>query len=265
MDGAHIMATLSKKQPPQVRRILVVETDPARALAVAMALADDTTSVVVARTEGALVRAIEDAKAPVHAAVVSWCSGAPWTRLALGLLHEARQPCAALVLVDDPDDADALIACGHHEFAMMPAPPTVVAAAVDRVAAATARIRTVLGESPARAQRARSRACAVVPVRAPVALRPPVTPPKSVPPKERPRPPTLRGTFEHAVEALARRVALSRRERSVLKLLVMGCAYPEIGRELSISARTVKMHAANLRLKTGVGSRSDLVRTLFAS
>ncbi|MEM6992043.1 MAG: helix-turn-helix transcriptional regulator [Myxococcota bacterium] len=75
----------------------------------------------------------------------------------------------------------------------------------------------------------------------------------------------LARALDRALEAVVQRTRLSAREASVLRLFAMGYHHPEIGRELGISPRTVKMHAASLRNKTGTRSRSGLVRLLFAA
>jgi len=56
---------------------------------------------------------------------------------------------------------------------------------------------------------------------------------------------------------------LSKREAAVLRLIALGFRYQEIGRQLSISERTVKMHAANLRRKTRTTDRYELVQRFF--
>lgn len=57
---------------------------------------------------------------------------------------------------------------------------------------------------------------------------------------------------------------LSQRETTVLRLIALGYRYQEIGRQLSISERTVKMHAANLRRKTRTTDRYELIQQFFA-
>ena len=53
---------------------------------------------------------------------------------------------------------------------------------------------------------------------------------------------------------------LTDREREVLQLVARGHAYAEIGRELSISARTAENHVRNILGKLHLSRRSDLVR-----
>jgi two-component system response regulator NreC len=53
---------------------------------------------------------------------------------------------------------------------------------------------------------------------------------------------------------------LSPREREVLRLTAEGYRSAEVGRRLSISAKTVDTHRARLMRKLGLGHRSELVR-----
>src|SRR3989344_4302987 len=61
-------------------------------------------------------------------------------------------------------------------------------------------------------------------------------------------------------EAAERLAALSAREREVLDGVVRGLSNKEIARELGISPRTVEAYRANLMMKMGADSLSDLVR-----
>jgi two-component system, LuxR family, response regulator FixJ len=56
---------------------------------------------------------------------------------------------------------------------------------------------------------------------------------------------------------------LSVREREVLEGLVAGSPNKTIAYNLQISARTVEVHRANLMIKMGATSLSDLVRMAF--
>ena len=53
---------------------------------------------------------------------------------------------------------------------------------------------------------------------------------------------------------------LTARERDIARQLMAGGTSKEIGRELGISPRTVEAYRANLMMKMGAESLSDLVR-----
>jgi two-component system response regulator NreC len=53
---------------------------------------------------------------------------------------------------------------------------------------------------------------------------------------------------------------LSRREREVFRLLILGYSNGEIAGLLHLSVRTVESHRANLQRKLGRGTRAALVR-----
>lgn len=65
------------------------------------------------------------------------------------------------------------------------------------------------------------------------------------------------------MDELSERARLSTRERDVFGQLVEGHPLDVIAAKLSISARTVKFHQANLLAKLGADSRSDLMRLIF--
>jgi PAS domain S-box-containing protein len=66
------------------------------------------------------------------------------------------------------------------------------------------------------------------------------------------------------IDLLAARGGLSLREREVLGELIAGRSLEEIGQMLSISARTVRFHQANILDKLGVESRLELFTLLVA-
>jgi DNA-binding CsgD family transcriptional regulator len=55
---------------------------------------------------------------------------------------------------------------------------------------------------------------------------------------------------------------LSAREKDVLQLLLLGKSSKEIAAELSINAKTVLKHRANILDKTGTSSVVELIRQL---
>jgi two-component system response regulator FixJ len=68
-----------------------------------------------------------------------------------------------------------------------------------------------------------------------------------------------------AAEAAKRLATLSVREREVLDGLVAGRANKVIAFDLEISPRTVEVYRANVMMKTGAGSLSELVRMALAA
>lgn len=69
-----------------------------------------------------------------------------------------------------------------------------------------------------------------------------------------------RGRAGRRTESAQRIGSLSAREREVLKGLLDGLSNKEIARDLSISPRTVEAYRANLMMKMGAESLSELVR-----
>jgi len=63
-----------------------------------------------------------------------------------------------------------------------------------------------------------------------------------------------------AAKAVARLAALSRREREVLDLLMVGKPNKAIARDLGLSPRTVEIHRARLLTRLEVGSLAEAVR-----
>lgn len=69
--------------------------------------------------------------------------------------------------------------------------------------------------------------------------------------------------FEAKLTALSIRSRLSQRERAVLRQLIEGHTLDDIAQSLSITARTVRFHQANLLQKLGADSRADLMRLIL--
>jgi DNA-binding NarL/FixJ family response regulator len=63
----------------------------------------------------------------------------------------------------------------------------------------------------------------------------------------------VRGSFEH----------LSERERQVLRSLVKGSSSADIGRELSLSPKSVDTYRHRIMVKLGVSNRAELIRLAF--
>lgn len=81
---------------------------------------------------------------------------------------------------------------------------------------------------------------------------------RTVPPPtaSRPWPPTL----DERCDELARRYALTAREREILGYLAQGHTGSYIGDELLISPNTVRTHIHNIYQKFGVATRDDILR-----
>lgn len=68
-----------------------------------------------------------------------------------------------------------------------------------------------------------------------------------------------------STEAVVRIAGLTARERDVLDGLAKGLPNKTIAYDLGISARTVEVHRANLMIKLGATSLSDVLRVAFAA
>jgi len=75
------------------------------------------------------------------------------------------------------------------------------------------------------------------------------------------------GVLGALVEARMRELAaaanLTKRERDVLRYLIMGRSVQDIGTALGITTRTVKFHQANIVRKSGADSRADILRLIL--
>ncbi|NOT63501.1 MAG: helix-turn-helix transcriptional regulator [Acidobacteria bacterium] len=71
-------------------------------------------------------------------------------------------------------------------------------------------------------------------------------------------------SFAHAIERLADRYDLSRRETQVALCCAQGLTNAEIGERLFISEQTVKFHLRHVYLKYGVRRRAELISRLLA-
>jgi DNA-binding CsgD family transcriptional regulator len=65
------------------------------------------------------------------------------------------------------------------------------------------------------------------------------------------------------VDRKARQAGLSRRELSVLDLMLLGRISAEIARALGITQRTARFHVSNIYAKLEADSRADLLRLLL--
>jgi len=208
-------------------RVLVVEPCPEVALAVAVTVAGEGGHATVVRTE----RAANQQRGPFAAAVVGCRLGDPWTLGVAERLRVGRRPCLSATIAFDQPTVERLLAAGFPEILSRPLAVRPLAEAVVRTVESTRRIRTLVSGDT----RTRRRSTPVV------------------------------SSIDRAVDRMSAHARLSGRERSVLRLMAMGLRYMEIGEALAISPRTVKMHAASLRTKTGVRTRSALLQALFST
>jgi DNA-binding NarL/FixJ family response regulator len=216
-------------------RVLVAPADRAAGLGWATQLARAGANVTVTHDLSSARAGDDSVGAAVDAAVleVGIAGGAAgWHRALL----QAQTPCAAVVLGEGGVLATRRwLGAGVLEVVTRDESAAVLVAAVRRTVEVTRRLRAGLrlsGPTPSR----------------------PSAPTQAV---------RCRAAVEAAVGRLAGGRGISPRERSVLNYLALGYPYAAIGRQLSITPRTVKMHAANLRRKVGVRSRGELLREVF--
>jgi len=72
-------------------------------------------------------------------------------------------------------------------------------------------------------------------------------------------------SFAHAIERLAERFDLSRREAQVALCCAQGMTNAQIGEQLYISEQTVKFHLRHVFVKYGVKRRAELISRLLAA
>jgi DNA-binding CsgD family transcriptional regulator len=73
----------------------------------------------------------------------------------------------------------------------------------------------------------------------------------------------LDGTSDHLSRPLTGHELLTEREQMVLAHIVRGASSREAARLMSISARTVEYHRANIMLKVGARNTAELVRIVL--
>jgi DNA-binding CsgD family transcriptional regulator len=216
-------------------RVLVVEPEPELALAFGAHLARAGADALVVRDLDGARREIAFAEHDFDGVVADLDEDPVLAARILGGLRARPIPCFGVGLTSrpNPDDARSLLLRGALE----------ILAAAGRAVRASEQLRSYLRshaqDRPLRRPRHRSQfeSCA------------------------------RRVTFElqGSVAALARRIKLSPREKSVLGLVAGGYRYDEVAKELGMATRTVKMHVANIRTKADVSSRHELVRRVLGT
>jgi DNA-binding NarL/FixJ family response regulator len=230
-------------------RVLVAEADSGHRLAVESGLVRDGAEVTIARTLNEAQAEIRASERPFDAAVVALALPDGRGATLVEELRRHSSPCLAVMRSELRDRASAyeIIAAGAVEPLFSTYRADVVADAVERVVGATREVRAQL---------------AAVDLPQAVAREQTAQPARRSSPRVRTKP-SATIAVQGAVESLATRVPLTPRERVVLRFIAMGYRYQDIGAELEISARTVKMHASNMRRKLGVDSRHELLREVF--
>ena len=234
------------------RRVLIVQCQPPQALSLGATVARAGGRVTVARTRGAALAEIARDDKGFDAAVVDAQLPGDGVMSVVHALRSAEWPCLAVGFCPLGGHADRrrAVVAGVIDLFVPPHSAEAFVAAVARCAVATDHLRSRLdgGRLPEAAPSRRpphavegGPRCLVAPTR----LR--------------------RGDLESRVRAFADGRGLSDRELAVLRFIAMGYRYDEIGEAMAISARTVKMHATNVRRKVGATNRNHLIRKMYAA
>ena len=230
-------------------RILVVQTRPISALGIGAALVRAGVRTNICRTSHAALDVLSSPSGTFDGAVLDGeLSRGSLIRLARAL-REHPEPCCS-VGVATPSDETAvrrLVDAGVMELVIPPLSEEAVLDALARCVQENQRLRGQVATAGRVAEGAPRR-----------------SPHWSQAGAARPVP-RFNPDIEQAVDRYARKVRLSPRETSVLKLIALGYLYDEIGEVLSIANRTVKMHAANVRKKVGAPNRLALVRKVLCA
>lgn len=235
-----LVQPLSISFPPGAR-VLVAEPDPARAMELGAVLAHAGVDITVILTGEAARREAADRATVFDAALVHADLLESEGDDIVTLLRARSRPCFSVVVV--PEDREELgrvaLTLGALEAVPQSCTPRFLLQATVRAAEASRALWDRLFAGTAS--------------------------PRSAPhvslhdlPRARPLP-----ELHDAVTKMSSSASLSPRESSVLELMVAGFRYVEIGRELRITPRTVKMHAANVRKKAGARNRYELLRKVY--
>jgi DNA-binding NarL/FixJ family response regulator len=250
------MSTSPQSLSPSLNnlRLLVAEPDAAPALLTATRLSRAGASVFVARSRSALQAALERSDDRFDAAIIDWSPIDGRGPELVARLCAAERPCfvVALAVTHDADAVESIALSGALEVLFKPVEDAELLEACVRTARATAGLRGALTERLAPVAHAREELRTASVLRRPAHAVPASRPGRAI-----------HGEVEHVVAVFAELARLSPRERSVLRFIALGYRYQDIGEALSISPRTVKMHAANVRKKAGVATRWELLRKVL--
>ncbi len=231
----------------QSSRILVVQVRPLAALGLGAAIVRTGAKVNLCRSSDAALAVLASPDNTFDGAVLDGELPRPVLQRIAASLREACKPCLSVGVGTPADDTAVrrLVEAGVMELVIPPVKETAVIEALGRCVVETSRLRSAVVQAPTGSGAGR---------------RPPHWTAASA--RAVPR---FNPDIEHAVDCYAKRVRLSPREISVLKLIALGYLYDEIGEVLSIANRTVKMHAANVRRKVGAPNRMALVRKVLCA
>ncbi len=241
--------------PLDERRVLIVQCQSPQALSLGATVARAGGRVTVARTRSAALAEITREGKGFDAAVVDAQLPGDGVASVVHALRSSPWPCLAVGFCPSGSQADRrrAVVGGVVDLFVPPHSPDAFVAVIARCAEVTAHLRSRLEGG-------------MLPVLESIpTLR---RPPHDV--EEGPRclvAPTRvrRSDLESRVRSFADGRGLSDRELAVLRFIAMGYRYDEIGEAMAISARTVKMHATNVRKKVGASDRNSLVRKMYAA
>lgn len=263
----HMMTDTALPRPVATLRglhVLLVAADPPLSLAIASPLAEVGIAVTVARSASAALGKIADETFDAAIVVDEPESSFDAGQIVLAL-RRAHRPCLAVLVAEngDAERTGLLLEIGAFEIVVGVPVREEMYLAMERCVRATWSLRSTIS--------------VLTGTIAPDAERP-VPELRALSGRGGRRPPHDTGLrlvrsvptgggmdLDTAVASLASEGGLSPREQCVLRYIAMGYRYQDIGTELAISPRTVKMHAANVRRKCNVGSRWELLRRMYGS
>lgn len=220
--------------------VLLIGEDGEPTMAMAAALAEAGGMVTIAGTPEIARHTLAENHAGFDAVAILDALGERELSEVIAAIHLHPRPCHHVLVggIDRFPSLAEVLASGAFEVLRVPVASAELVEAVRRACTQTSVQRARW--SPSRRPR----------------LAPPLAEPSSIAP---------RIGVSGVVDQVASGSGLSERERIVLQYIARGYRYEEIGRELSISTRTVKSYASSLKRKVGAGTRWELLRKMFAA
>ncbi len=234
-------------------RVLVVQTRSMTELGLGASIVRTGARMNLCRSTHAALDVLDSPSNAFDAAVLDGeLSRANLARISRALRASGR-PCLSVGVATPKDDGSVrrLVDVGVMELVIPPLTETAVVEALGRCVSETRRLRAKLDGLARKGVRLRNG--------------PPHWNGSPTTKARASSVPRFNPDIEEACDRYARRARLSPRETSVLKLIALGYIYDEIGEALSITGRTVKMHAANVRKKVGAPNRMALVRKVLCA